>query len=175
MRLFLIASVPIALILYGHGLAAPFYLDDSNVIQTAIERQSLVGTRPLGYLSFYLSSLVVDAFGPLFHWRPSFYFRLGNLLVHILAATTLFGLARELTGRVSAAAVAGFLFLVHPAVSQPVMYVSQRFESMAALFMFGSALTYCRLLRYLMVVIGNAGSGACYKVAKVMGHPDGKS
>ena len=134
------------MILYGHGLGAPFYLNDNNVLQSAIQSESY-GTRPLAYLSFYLNSLVADAFGPLLHWKPSFYYRLGNLLVHILAATTLFGLARELTGRATAAAVAGFLFLVHPVVSQPVMYVSQRFESMAALFMFGSALTYCRFRR----------------------------
>ena len=147
MRLFLIAAVPVAFVLYGHGLQAPFYLDDNSVLETARNGVNLGATRPLGYFSFYLSALTADAFGLLFHWLPSFYFRLANLFVHVLASTVLFGLTRELTRNVSASYAAGFLFLVHPIVSQPVMYVSQRFESLAVLFMFSSAGAYARFRR----------------------------
>jgi len=147
MRLFLIAALPVAFILYSHGLQAPFYLDDSGVLETARNGVSLGGTRPLGYFSFYLSALTADAFGLMFHWLPSFYYRLGNLLIHVLASMVLFGLSRELTRNVAGAYTAGFLFLVHPILSQPVMYVSQRFESLAALFMFSSAAAYARFRR----------------------------
>ena len=147
MRLFLIAGLPVAFILYGHGLQAPFYLDDNTVLETARNGIGLTATRPLGYFSFYLSALTADAFAFLSPWLPSFYYRLGNLLVHVLASTVLFGLTRELTRNVSAAYTAGFLFLVHPIVSQPVMYVTQRFESLAALFMFSSAAAYARFRR----------------------------
>jgi hypothetical protein len=37
---------------------------------------------------------------------------------------------------------AGALFLVHPIESQPVMYISQRFESLATLFMVASLTAY---------------------------------
>ncbi len=147
MRLFLIAAVPVALILYGHGLQAPFYLDDTGVLETARGGVAFSATRPLGFISFYLTALLADAFGLLFHWVPSFYHRLANLCVHILASTVLFGLTRELTRNVSAGYAAGFLFLVHPIVSQPIMYVSQRFESLAVLFMFSSAGAYARFRR----------------------------
>ncbi len=147
MRLFLIAALPIAFILYGHGLEAPFYLDDNGVLETARNGVGLTATRPLGYFSFYLSALTADAFALLSPWLASFYYRLGNLLVHVLASTVLFGLTRELTRNVSAAYAAGLLFLVHPIVSQPVMYVTQRFESLAALFMFSSAAAYARFRR----------------------------
>jgi hypothetical protein len=67
MRLFLIAALPVAFVLYGHGLEAPFYLDDNGVLETARNGLALTGTRPLGYFSFYLSILTADAFGQLFH------------------------------------------------------------------------------------------------------------
>ena len=174
MRLFLIAAVPVAFVLYGHGLQAPFYLDDNGVLETARNGISLTGTRPLGYLSFYLSALTADAFGLLFHWLPSFYYRLGNLFIHVLASTVLFGLTRELTRNVSAAYVAGFLFLVHPIVSQSVMYVSQRFESLAVLFMFSSAGAYARFRRgggwawIVAAVVFGVGAGLTKEIAVIL-------
>lgn len=98
-------------------------------------------------MSFYLNTFVVDAFGPLFPWKPIFYYRLVNLLIHVLVSTVLVGLARELTGRVSTVYAVGFLFLVHPLASEPVMYVSQRFQSLATLWMFVAAWSYTRFRR----------------------------
>ncbi len=174
MRLFLIAAVPVAFVLYGHGLQAPFYLDDNGVLETARNGVNLGATRPLGYFSFYLSALTADAFGLLFHWLPSFYFRLANLFVHILASMVLFGLTRELTRNVSASYAAGFLFLVHPIVSQPVMYVTQRFESLAVLFMFSSAGAYARFRRsggwgwIVGAVVFGVGAGLTKEIAVVL-------
>ena len=174
MRLFLIAAVPVAFVLYGHGLQAPFYLDDNGVLETARNGVNLGATRPLGYFSFYLSALTADAFGLLFHWLPSFYFRLANLFVHILASMVLFGLTRELTRNVSASYAAGFLFLVHPIVSQPVMYVTQRFESLAVLFMFSSAGAYARFRRrggwgwIVAAVVLGVGAGLTKEIAVIL-------
>ena len=91
-----------------------------------------------------MRSLLADLVGPLLHWKAMFYFRLTNLLIHVLAATAVFWLARELTKKHLVAAIAGTLFLVHPIVSQPVLYVTQRFESLATLFMVLSAAGYAR-------------------------------
>jgi hypothetical protein len=59
----------------------------------------------------------------------------------------LFWLAQELTGRRVVAAVAGTLFLVHPIQTQAVTYITQRFESQAAMFTFLSAAAYVRFRR----------------------------
>ena len=142
MRFFFIAAIPLAFLLYGHGLDAPFYLDDGHVLEAGLG--SLPATRPLGFYSFFVSSLLADLLGPLLHWKAMFYFRLTNLLIHVLAATAVFWLARELTKKHLVAAIAGTLFLVHPIVSQPVLYVTQRFESLATLFMVLSAAGYAR-------------------------------
>ena len=142
MRFFFIAAIPLAFLLYGHGLDAPFYLDDGHVLEAGLG--SLPATRPLGFYSFFVSSLLADLVGPLLHWKAMFYFRLTNLLIHVLAATAVFWLARELTKKHLVAAIAGTLFLVHPIVSQPVLYVTQRFESLATLFMVLSAAGYAR-------------------------------
>ena len=146
MRLFLIAAIPLALLLYGHGLQAPLYLDDPSVLDGA--RGFLRPSRPLGYFSYFLSFLFADLFAPFFHWNSWFYFRLGNLLIHVLTATVVLWLARELTGKRPAGIVAGFLFLIHPVVSEPVMYISQRFESLATLFMVASAVSYTRFRKF---------------------------
>ena len=145
MRLFLIIAVPLSLVMYAHGLQAPFYLDDSTVITTA--NTFGLATRPLGYLSFYLSSLAAEIFGGLLPWLGPMYYRLGNVLVHVAAAMAVFALVRELSGRHRAAFASGLLFLVHPVLSQPVMYISQRFESLASLFMVASAAAYVRFRR----------------------------
>ncbi len=135
---------------------------------------TLTGTRPLGYFSFYLSALTADAFGLLFHLLPSFYYRLANLFIHVLASTVLFGLSRELTRNVSASYAAGFLFLVHPIVSQPVMYVTQRFESLAALLLFSSAAAYARFRRtggwgWLAGAVGfGVGAGLTKEIAVIL-------
>jgi len=117
-------------LLYGHALEAPVYLDDNNVLEASSSPVRV--TRVLGFASFYASTALADSPLPgLFHWRPVFYHRLINLLIQILATTALVGLARELTSRYRMALLSGLLFLIHPVLSQPVMYLSQRFESLA--------------------------------------------
>ena len=76
MRLFLIAAIPLAFLLYGHGLEAPYYLDDGTVLEAAANYSPNLGGRTVVYASFYLNTLAIDAFGPLFPWKPSFYYRL---------------------------------------------------------------------------------------------------
>ena len=96
MRLFLIAAVPVAFLLYGHGLEAPLYYDDARVLESA-DRIPGLKERSLGYLSFHLNGEIALFLRSLFHWDLTLYFRIGNLLVHILTATVVVGLVRELT------------------------------------------------------------------------------
>ena len=142
MRLFLIAAVPVALLLYGHALGAPYYLDDFVVLESASTLPALLSPRSLAYATFFLSAQTIDLFAGIFYWDTTFYFRLGNLVIHVLAATLVVGLVSALTKRHVPGFAAGALFLVHPVVSQPDMYISQRFESLATLFMVASLTAY---------------------------------
>ena len=142
MRLFLIAALPLALLIYGHGLEAPYYLDDVVVLDSVSFYSPNLGSRTVADATFYLNMLAIDVVAPLFHWKPSFYYRLGNLLIHVLVATVLVGLVRELTGRLSTGYAVGFLFLAHPLTSEPVMYVTQRYQSLATLWIFVAGWSY---------------------------------
>ncbi|HEY2381254.1 MAG TPA: hypothetical protein VGK48_08725 [Terriglobia bacterium] len=145
MRVFFVCAFACALLLYSTGFFAPFMLDDPNVVQ--VGQHFGWYSRPLGYFSFWLNLQILPVIGPLFPWREPFYFRIVNVFIHACAATALFWLAWELIGRWLPASVAGALFLVHPIQTQAVTYVSQRFESMSALFMFLAAASYVKFRR----------------------------
>ena len=173
MRFFLPAAILVALLLYGHGLEAPYYLDDPNVINTGSTIPRLLSPRSLGYTTFFLSEKSIEFLSGLFHWEVPFYFRFANLLIHVLTATLVVGLVLELSKRYAPALVAGTLFLVHPIVSQPVMYISQRFESLATLFMVASLSTYVRFRSrgnsaWLAVAMASAGAAVLSKETAVV-------
>ncbi len=134
-----------AVLLYSPGLSAPFHLDDPNVLQ--ISERPGWATRPLGFASFWLNIQAAHLVRPMLPWTEAFYIRLGNVLIHALAATALFWLTRELLSQSVPAAIAGGLFLVHPIQTQAITYISQRFESQAALFMLLTAGAYVRFRR----------------------------
>jgi tetratricopeptide (TPR) repeat protein len=141
MILFLVLAGIVAAVIYAPGIAAPFYLDDAIVLGNA---EGLISTRTLGYASFWVSHQLASALGFVLPWDVTIYYRIPNVLIHVLAAMAVFWLARELTGRRITAGLAGALFLVHPIQTQAVTYISQRFESQAALFMILAAASYIR-------------------------------
>ena len=168
-RLFLVFAIPAVLLLYGNALEAPFILDDFAVNQ-AIPGW---GSRPLGYTSFWLSQQVAYLFGAVFPFSAPFYFRIGNLLIHALAATALFALTRALTSRTMVAAVAGIFFLVHPIQTQAVTYITQRFESLATLFMLLAALSYVHFRKghgwyWLAATVASAAAAGLTKETAVI-------
>lgn len=60
-------------------------------------------------------------------------FRLGNLAIHLLCAVLLLALLRRRGIGRTVASLAALLFLVHPSVTEPVMWVVGRQDSLAAL------------------------------------------
>jgi len=131
-------------LLYANSLSAPFVFDDLSWI-----RQSRVGdlwfviasqfeiTRPILVLSLSLNYAVggMDPTG----------YRVVNIVVHILAALTLYGIARRsfrcraLSKRYgdsadSLAFAVALIWIAHPLATQAVTYVVQRAESLMALF-----------------------------------------
>lgn len=67
-----------------------------------------------------------------------------NLLLHLAVCALVFGAALQCSGRRSAAGAAALLFAVHPAVVEPVAYVSARADLLCAAFMLGAWLLYTR-------------------------------
>ena len=55
--------------------------------------------RPLGYASFWFSRQFLLLVGSVLLWQEPFYYRLGNVFIHALAATAWFCLVREITGQ----------------------------------------------------------------------------
>ena len=145
MRVFFVLAVLTAVLIYSPGLTAPYHLDDPNVLK--ISQTFGWQTRTLGFASFWLNDQILQVIAPVLPWTEPFYHRLGNVLIHVLAATAVFWLTRELGGGPLAAALAGGLFLVHPIQTQAVTYITQRFESQAAMFLLFSAAAYARFRR----------------------------
>jgi tetratricopeptide (TPR) repeat protein len=136
---------------YGNSLAGPFVWDDQTSIVTnptiqrlwplsvplTPPRETPVAGRPVVNLSFALNY----AYGELHETG----YHAGNIAVHIACALVLFGIVRrtlagpKLAPRFSAMANptalgASMLWMVHPLQSEAVDYVTQRTESMMALF-----------------------------------------
>jgi len=77
--------------------------------------------------------------------RAPWAYRLLNIVIHILAALTLYGIVRRslaggragprlATGAPAAAAVAALLWALHPLQTESVTYITQRCEALAGLF-----------------------------------------
>lgn len=147
---------------YYPGLAGPFVFDDtSNVLlpQVRIENLSLENLReaafatasgplgrPISMLSFALNYY--------FSGYDTYYFKLTNLLIHLLNGIGLFALTYSLLGRAEAAATwssrhrawislaVAAAWLLHPLNLTSVLYIVQRMTSLAALFSVAALLCY---------------------------------
>lgn len=148
-RLAVVLTVAVA---YHDALPGEYVLDDYPAVVNNALIRDLGGTirawphltRPVTELTFALSY----AAGGL----STTAFRLPNVAIHAAAALALFGLARvtlglpRFAGRFAAsgvwlAAAAAVLWAVHPLATQPVVYVCQRSQLLAGLFLLGTL--YC--------------------------------
>ena len=142
-------------IVYGHTLDVPFYLDDysSIVDNPAINDQGSIAKlwsyaplRVVGYSTFLLNF-------QLNHFQPTWY-HIVNILIHILAGLSLFVLSRVIMktpavkGKTSSRITiwlplcAALLFVIHPMQTQAVTYVVQRLASLVALWYMASLACY---------------------------------
>ena len=148
----------ITIIAYYPGMSAGFYFDDkSNFSQhpalqwTEVSKNALHETlteawaksRPVANISLAITHVYTGLNPAPYHWT--------NLLIHLAVGFALFWVIRLMQihhtdnkGNAWLAALAVFIFLVHPLNIQAVTYVIQRMTSMATLFLllaFGSYLT----------------------------------
>jgi len=157
----LVASLLIillAIIIYVPAIHAPFVFDDEVNITTNAMLPDFanfwppLGSRYLAFLSFALN-YAIGGLNPLGY-------HLVNMLFHILSALTLYGLVRSLfrtpamRGRAEKggnsalanhiALITALIFTAHPLNTQAVIYITQRFTSMAALFYLLSLYLYLK-------------------------------
>lgn len=127
------------LVVYWHGLSAPFVFDDRGTIvdNRTIENvwnrdvfsaphETPVAGRPVVNVSFALNYAIAG--------RHVEGYRLTNIGIHVLCALALFGLAWRTSLPVSVALAVALLWALHPLNSEAVNYVTQRTESLMALF-----------------------------------------
>lgn len=127
---------------YANGLSGAFVFDDCGILTNANLRHfrlSMLDTsRPLIGLTFFFNYWLAGGFNPADC-------RAVNLLIHIAAGLTLFGIVRrtitmpalnERYGRIAtgAAFAVACVWLVHPLQTESVTYISQRSESLMGLF-----------------------------------------
>jgi Flp pilus assembly protein TadD len=122
---------------FWNSLPAPFTFDDDHAIvvneqirhiSTSLSRTeqgSPLAGRPLVSLTFAINY----ALGEL-NVRG---YRLVNIAIHVINALLLFGIARKHVDQNAACAIA-LIWMVHPLVTEPVDYISQRTELMMATF-----------------------------------------
>ena len=137
------AIIAAGLIAYSDSLHGPFIFDDSGFFGLLGARKHLIrgilaGPRPIADLTFALNYSLGGT--------AVYGFHLLNLAIHLLAALTLFGVARRTLelpalarrfGEPAAASVAfciALLWVVHPLLTQSVTYIVQRAESLMGLF-----------------------------------------
>ena len=126
-------------VVYWHGLSAPFVFDDRGTIvdNRTIENlwshdvfsaphETPVAGRPVVNVSFALN-YAIDG-------RHVEGYRLTNIGIHVLCALALFGLAWRTSLPVNVALAVALLWALHPLNSEAVNYVTQRTESLMALF-----------------------------------------
>ena len=138
-----LALAVIAFVVYSNALSAPFVFDDDHAIvineqirhiSTSLaptEQGSPLAGRPLVSLTFAANY----ALGEL---DPRGY-RIVNVAIHVICALLLFGIARRHFDERVAFAIA-LIWMVHPLVSEPIDYVSQRTELMMGAFFLATLL-----------------------------------
>jgi tetratricopeptide (TPR) repeat protein len=144
-----VAIVAAVVAAYSNSFRGPFIFDDTTAIEKNESIRSLrsievlippgratVARRPLTNLSFAVNYAISGLAVPSYHF--------GNLLIHLLAALTLFGIVRrtlllpELRDRIGAASTGlasaiALIWAIHPLQTESVTYIVQRAESLMGL------------------------------------------
>src|SRR5688572_27701279 len=134
------ALVLLGALAYANSLAGVFIIDDYytivdnpdirtpwslSLIRSSWGESAVLG-RPVVALTFAINYTLhgLDVRG----------YHVGNIAVHLLCALVLFGLIRRISHSLVFAFVCASLWMLHPVNSEVVNYISQRTESMMALF-----------------------------------------
>lgn len=176
---------------YAPSLSAPFVFDDraSIIDNRTIEtldpaavlsppHETPVAGRPLVNLTFALNHAAGG--------RDPWGYRLVNVAIHAACGLLVFGLVHRTAARLGlmgaqsdaqggaggVAAAAAFLWLLHPLATESVSYVTQRTESMMALFALLTLYAAARALaggaRWSWLAVGASAAGMACKESMVV-------
>lgn len=154
----------LGLLVYLPALGGPFQFDDKRVVLDPKVRENsrawsyggVWGTRGLTHASFWLDWRLWGEKTAPYHTE--------NLLIHVFASWLVFVLIKHtlkdtpLKGKL--AVFGGLVFLLHPAQTQAVAYISQRFESMAAMFYLLAVVLYLKSKKSLAFLAGIAAASS---------------
>ncbi|MEI6084764.1 MAG: hypothetical protein WCS70_10725, partial [Verrucomicrobiota bacterium] len=154
---------------YANSLRGPFIFDDGHgITQNLSIRQfrtaltpppnSGMGGRPVVNLTFALNYAVggLDVRG----------YHAVNVAIHILAGLVLFGILRRTPGAAGIALAVAALWVVHPLLTESVVYVSQRTETLMSLFLLLTL--YCAIRGWNLAAIVACGLGMGCKEVMVV-------
>lgn len=164
------------IILYGHTLDVPFYLDDhTSVVENSATRSldlpamwKYAPLRVIGTLSFAVNYAIHEL-------DPAGY-HITNILIHFLAGLAAFFLCQAIIKTPALQQyhtekyiywlpfVAAFIFLIHPLQTQAITYIVQRYASLAAAFYLASLASYvwARLKTNQTVKTGLFAASGCF-------------
>ena len=150
---FLLLSA-VAMLLYGHTLQVPLYLDDvfniaqnPAVMDLGLALKGVFARRGLSILTFALNYRLDG--------QNLLGFHLVNIVIHLSAAMTVLLLLRRVFPlRPWMSLVGALVFLAHPLQTQGVTYLVQRMTSLSALFFLLSLYLFVRA-REILAIGGN--------------------
>jgi len=164
-------------LLYGHILHVPFYLDDHGFIAENYLLRDLpeafkhvFAQRGLTQLSFALNYRLTGLSLPPLH--------LTNIVLHTLCGMLVWLLLRQMVQGRWLALLGALLFVIHPLQTQAVTYLAQRATILGTFFSLVAIFCYLRVRavlaeggfrnsrRYLFPYLGAVLAGACAVLAK---------
>jgi hypothetical protein len=161
-----IALAVAALITFGAALLAPFHLDDHGMLAdpSIASRDGwrdvwrLGQTRPLTYFTFWLNHAAGGD-------DPAGYHAV-NLLLHASSAVLAFACLRRLIP-LEAAVIAGFVFALHPAQTEAVVYIFARSTLLSTFLALCAVYAWLRGRHWLAVGVFAAAMLAKEEVAAI--------
>ena len=149
----------VAFILFGQSLNFDYtYLDDQTLILSSLDRLKSpafaahafsedVFHNPAGQGFYYRPMLTLSFMADAIAGKGSFaMFHFTNIVYHILATFLLFLFFVQLGYDRMRAFLFSLVFLVHPMVTQAVAWVPGRNDTLLAIFIFGSFITWLKFL-----------------------------
>lgn len=140
-------------LIYANSLKNEFFWDDDDGVVNNLY------IKDFSYFPKYFSESLISGSGQVSnYWRPlvlisfavdyklsglnPFGYHLTNTILHILAAWLSFLLLYKISGKKFLSLIVSVIFLVHPLQTEAVTYVSGRADSLSAIFVLLSTLSY---------------------------------
>lgn len=157
--------VAAGLVVYANSLRRPFMFDDHAAIidnpainelvpiEHRLPRESPVAGRPLAHMSFAINYAIDDLDPVGYH--------VVNVAIHIACGLLILAIARRMFGDDDVACTIALLWIVHPLTTEAVTYITERTESLMAMFLLLTL--YCSIRGWTAAAIAACAAGMACK------------